>query len=190
MLRRVMLARRWTGAFGVLVLLTVSGCGSNSLGKVFPTNVPPEAITFHARVGQMVNIELPTPVPLHTPVRLTSATMTSLPPGARLERIVAYRYDDTGGGAGVWIGNLPTMYPDRFKPSPVTAVTMKPGRISAWYLEGIFTWTRPAATVRIPPIHLTYVDARGRHGSQDMPTPLVGTIRPRHILRASQPGGA
>ena len=103
---------------------------------------------------------------------------------------MAYRYVDTGGGAGVWIGDLPEMYPHRFKPSPVTAVTMNPGRISDWYLEGIFTWTRPVAVVRIPPIHLTYVDARGRRGSQDITTPLVGTFHPRRAIQPAEPDGA
>jgi hypothetical protein len=163
-------------ALSTLPLACASHSGQQGLGNVLSTKIPKEQIPFKGRVGQVVDFELPTPVPVHIPVTLTAVTFTSIPAGARVDSIHAYRYDATGGGDLLDTGDVPTKYPNKFVPSPVSDVTMSPGKISAWYLVGSLTWSTPTAHVQIPAIRLSYVDGNGNHGSQVIAVPISGVV--------------
>ncbi|MBV9869075.1 MAG: hypothetical protein JO214_00370 [Frankiaceae bacterium] len=169
--------RRWCAAW--LGLALTAGCANRSsdgLGKVFPTTDPGQRLTTQVRVGQTVNLGLPTPVPLRVRVHLTGVSFVSKPPGASVKSIVAYRYSDTGGGILKAIGDLPRKDPSHFSPRPVTAVKMTPGRQSAWFILATLTWHTASPQVHMPAVRLAYEDSQGDHGSQVVPYPMTVTV--------------
>jgi hypothetical protein len=145
---------------------------------VFPNGPSAFHATFPGTVGQVEDFGVSTFTNTSKqPVWLTSVEPTSLPRYAHVDSIVAYQYNQAGGGEITDVGDLSKKYPGRFVPHPVTDVEVIPNHIPVWFVVVSMTWTRPVAHFALPPLIVRFHNAAGAQGQEDLPWPITGFIK-------------